>query len=91
MRKTIQEVQRRFPHGLPQLDPAKDMKIKEEEFLKIVKVWTLEEVFHLLLPYPGGVWCEATCLSVAVGLHDGLSLEPRPSSPRFYLTALEKK
>ena len=52
VRKTIQEVQRRFPHGLPQLDPAKDMKIKEEEFLKIVKVWTHREISLSLTSCP---------------------------------------
>lgn len=35
--KSIQEVQKRFPHGLPLLDPVVDMHIKDEDFRKIVK------------------------------------------------------
>ena len=38
VRKSITEVQKRFPHGLPLLDPVKDMHIKEEEFKKLAKV-----------------------------------------------------
>ena len=34
----LQEVEKRFPHGLPLLDPVVDMHIKDEEFRKIVKV-----------------------------------------------------
>ena len=34
----MQEVSKRFPHGLPLLDPVKDMHIGEEEFKKIVRV-----------------------------------------------------
>ncbi len=30
--KSLEEVQKRFPDGLPLLDPIKDMKIKQEEF-----------------------------------------------------------
>lgn len=30
--KSIEAVQKKFPHGLPLLDPCKDMKIKHEEF-----------------------------------------------------------
>lgn len=41
VRKAIGEVQKRFPHGLPLLDPIKDMHIKEEEFKKIVRVRTV--------------------------------------------------
>ena len=33
-----QEVEKRFPHGLPLLDPVVDMHIKDEDFRKIVKV-----------------------------------------------------
>jgi len=32
VRKSIEEVHKRFPDGLPLLDPIKDMKITHEEF-----------------------------------------------------------
>lgn len=32
VRKSIEAVQKKFPDGLPLLDPCKDMKIKHEEF-----------------------------------------------------------
>lgn len=35
--KSIQEVKRRFPDGLPILDPIQDLKIKDDEFKRIVK------------------------------------------------------
>ena len=38
VRTAMQEVSKRFPHGLPLLDPVKDMHIGEEEFKKIVRV-----------------------------------------------------
>ena len=34
----FQEVEKRFPHGLPLLDPVVDMHIKDDEFRQIVKV-----------------------------------------------------
>lgn len=36
--KSILEVQRRFPDGVPLLDPVKDMKIKDEKFTALVQV-----------------------------------------------------
>jgi ATP-dependent RNA helicase DOB1 len=38
LRKTIQEVKRRLPDGLPHLDPIKDMSITDESFRTLVKV-----------------------------------------------------
>ncbi|XP_071837928.1 exosome RNA helicase MTR4-like [Apostichopus japonicus] len=35
--KSLQEVQRRFPDGLPLLDPIEDMKIKEDKLKQVVK------------------------------------------------------
>ncbi|KAG8235609.1 hypothetical protein J437_LFUL014654, partial [Ladona fulva] len=35
--KAIQEVHKRFPKGVPLLDPEKDMKISDENFLGVVK------------------------------------------------------
>ena len=32
VRKSVEEVHKRFPDGLPLLDPIKDMKIKQEDF-----------------------------------------------------------
>lgn len=37
MHKAIKEVKKRFPEGPPLLDPVKDMKIREPDFLDIVK------------------------------------------------------
>jgi ATP-dependent RNA helicase DOB1 len=36
--KTLQEVKKRFPDGIPLLDPIEDMKITDEEFKRLVKV-----------------------------------------------------
>ena len=45
--KSILEVQRRFPDGVPLLDPIQDMKITEESFRKLVaKMETLERTMH---------------------------------------------
>ena len=35
--KSLQEVQKRFPDGLPLLDPVEDMNIKDENLKKIVR------------------------------------------------------
>jgi ATP-dependent RNA helicase DOB1 len=41
--KSIEEVIKKFPHGVPLLDPLTDMHIKDEDFKKIVKkIETLE-------------------------------------------------
>jgi len=37
VRKTIEEVKRRFPDGIPHLDPIKNMGIKDESFKSLVK------------------------------------------------------
>jgi ATP-dependent RNA helicase DOB1 len=34
----LREAERRFPDGVPRLDPIEDMKIKDETFLKLVRV-----------------------------------------------------
>ena len=39
VRTQVQEVKKRFPDGLPQLDPVKDMHISDEGFKKIVQVY----------------------------------------------------
>lgn len=36
--KSIQEVIRRFPDGVPLLDPIEDMNIKDEQFKKVIRV-----------------------------------------------------
>jgi ATP-dependent RNA helicase DOB1 len=38
LRKTVEEVKRRFPDGVPVLDPVKNMHIKDESFKNLVKV-----------------------------------------------------
>jgi len=38
LRKTVEEVKRRFPDGVPSLDPIKNMGIKDESFKNLVKV-----------------------------------------------------
>lgn len=35
--KTLREALRRFPDGVPMIDPIKNMKIEDEDFLKLVK------------------------------------------------------
>jgi ATP-dependent RNA helicase DOB1 len=35
--QSIQEVQRRFPDGLPLLDPVQDMNIKDDQFKNVIK------------------------------------------------------
>ena len=39
VRKSIEAVQKKFPQGLPLLDPCKDMKIKHEEFKVRTCLW----------------------------------------------------
>lgn len=36
--KTIQEVHRRFPDGIPLLDPVQNMRITDDKFKQLVKV-----------------------------------------------------
>jgi ATP-dependent RNA helicase DOB1 len=36
--KSIMEVKKRFPEGIPQLDPIENMGIKDEGFKKLVRV-----------------------------------------------------
>ena len=36
--KTIKEVQKRFPDGIPMLDPLEDMKIEDSDFKKVIRV-----------------------------------------------------
>lgn len=43
----LKEVMKRFPSGLPLLDPISDMHIKDEEFKKIVKVY---QVLYMCIP-----------------------------------------
>jgi ATP-dependent RNA helicase DOB1 len=38
LRKTVEEVKRRFPDGIPHLDPVKNMNIKDDSFKTLVKV-----------------------------------------------------
>lgn len=38
LRKAVEEVKRRFPDGLPPLDPIKNMSITDESFRRLVKV-----------------------------------------------------
>ena len=44
MGKSLKEVEKRFPDGIPLLDPVEDMKIKEGEFEETVrKIEVLEQ------------------------------------------------
>lgn len=36
--KSLKEVEKRFPDGIPLLDPIEDMKIDSEEFKKTIRV-----------------------------------------------------
>lgn len=38
VRKSIREVAKRFPDGIPVLDPIEDMKIDDEDFKKVIRV-----------------------------------------------------
>jgi len=38
LRKTIEEIKRRFPDGVPLLDPVKAMGIKDDSFKNLIKV-----------------------------------------------------
>jgi ATP-dependent RNA helicase DOB1 len=43
VRKNVDEISRRFPDGIPALDPIENMKIKDESFMKLIrKVEVLE-------------------------------------------------
>ncbi|BBN07456.1 ATP-dependent RNA helicase DOB1 [Marchantia polymorpha subsp. ruderalis] len=46
----VQELERRFPDGLPKLDPIADMGIQDEDFVKIVK--EIEEEEKKLVAHP---------------------------------------
>lgn len=43
--RTLEEVKRRFPDGIPNLDPIKNMGIKDESFKNLVKVSYLIRCF----------------------------------------------
>jgi ATP-dependent RNA helicase DOB1 len=43
--KTIEEVKRRFPDGIPSLDPIKNMDIEDESFKNLIKVASLYKQF----------------------------------------------
>jgi ATP-dependent RNA helicase DOB1 len=43
--KSIMEVKKRFPEGIPQLDPIENMGIKDEGFKKLVRVCVLYTLF----------------------------------------------
>lgn len=42
IQRSVQEVKKRFPDGIPHLDPIEDMNIKDESFRKLVKVSALD-------------------------------------------------
>lgn len=45
--KTLSEVQRRFPDGVPLIDPIKNMKIEDEDFQKLInKIEVLESKLY---------------------------------------------
>ncbi|KAL2630865.1 hypothetical protein R1flu_015551 [Riccia fluitans] len=46
----VQELERRFPDGLPKLDPIADMGIEDEDFVKIVR--EIEEEEKKLIAHP---------------------------------------
>jgi ATP-dependent RNA helicase DOB1 len=41
LRRTIEEIKRRFPDGIPNLDPIKNMSIKDDSFKTLVRVNTI--------------------------------------------------
>lgn len=48
--KSLREVEKRFPDGVPLLDPVEDMKIKDQEFEDIVR--RIETLEHRLYKHP---------------------------------------
>jgi ATP-dependent RNA helicase DOB1 len=46
--KSIMEVKKRFPEGIPQLDPIENMGIKDEGFKKLVRVSVASKCFSFL-------------------------------------------
>lgn len=46
----VQELESRFPHGLPKLNPVKDMKIEDPEVVDLVT--KIEELEHKLFAHP---------------------------------------
>lgn len=48
----IQEVQRRFPDGLPQLDPVQDMNIRDDDFRSIIRVSRILAYYQVIALYP---------------------------------------
>lgn len=44
--KSVLEVQRRFPDGIPLLDPIKEMKIKDDKFKALVQVRVITLVLN---------------------------------------------
>eukprot|EP00795_Rhopilema_esculentum_P004965 gene4965-21311_t len=50
VKKSVQEVKKRFPDGLPVLDPIEDMNIKDEQLKKIVN--KIEVLEHRLYNHP---------------------------------------
>lgn len=46
----VQELESRFPHGLPKLNPVKDMKIEDPEVVDLVT--QIEELEHKLFAHP---------------------------------------
>ena len=46
----LQEVQRRFPDGIPLLDPIEDMNIKDEGLKKVVR--KIEALEHRMYTHP---------------------------------------
>ena len=47
--KSIREVIRRFPDGVPPLDPVEDMNIKDEQFKKIVRVCFVVHMYFIVM------------------------------------------
>lgn len=43
--KSLQEVEKRFPDGVPHLDPIEDMSIKEKGLKEVVKVTELSPFY----------------------------------------------
>ena len=62
VRTAIEEVKKRFPDGLPLLNPVKDMHISDDEFRKIVQVWVPAVIVCV---------CVCVCVCVLLPIHEG--------------------
>ena len=60
VQKSIAEVMKRFPDGIPLLNPEEDMKVEGSNFRKLVR--RIEALEGMLAKHPLVRWCQALSL-----------------------------